>query len=193
MSVQTLLHYYWINCLTLFITGGMFEYVSGANFFGEILEWCGYALATWSLPTFSFALFTMCSIGPRAYHHHRYWQLQPQEPSVISSCSYTHVHWYWYNYRSFSKALSMDCLVCMVVGFLQSDTLLFQVLPREVWRLPSVEESCDTFHIIRTANQRSLNKWTDLAKIISHDIGIYWTLKCLSYIALFYGAHLTRL
>ncbi|KAK6300260.1 hypothetical protein J4Q44_G00283580 [Coregonus suidteri] len=54
--------------------GGMFEYVSGANFFGEILEWCGYALATWSLPTFSFALFTMCSIGPRAYHHHRYYQ-----------------------------------------------------------------------------------------------------------------------
>eukprot|EP00063_Salmo_salar_P052262 XP_014027097.1 PREDICTED: 3-oxo-5-alpha-steroid 4-dehydrogenase 2 isoform X1 [Salmo salar] len=55
-------------------TGGMFEYVSGANFFGEILEWCGYALATWSLPTFSFALFTMCSIGPRAFHHHRYYQ-----------------------------------------------------------------------------------------------------------------------
>ncbi|KAL0961597.1 hypothetical protein UPYG_G00354610 [Umbra pygmaea] len=55
-------------------TGGMFEYVSAANFFGEILEWCGYALATWSLPTFSFALFTVCSIGPRAYHHHRYYQ-----------------------------------------------------------------------------------------------------------------------
>ncbi|KAM6972583.1 3-oxo-5-alpha-steroid 4-dehydrogenase 2a [Aplochiton taeniatus] len=54
--------------------GGMFEYVSGANFFGEILEWCGYAIATWSLPTFSFAFFTMCSIGPRAYHHHRFYR-----------------------------------------------------------------------------------------------------------------------
>ncbi|MCI4393947.1 hypothetical protein PGIGA_G00163320 [Pangasianodon gigas] len=53
--------------------GGMFEWVSGANFFGEIIEWCGYAAATWSLPTFSFAFFTMCSIGPRAYHHHRYY------------------------------------------------------------------------------------------------------------------------
>ncbi|XP_027034713.1 3-oxo-5-alpha-steroid 4-dehydrogenase 2a isoform X1 [Tachysurus fulvidraco] len=53
--------------------GGMFELVSGANFFGEILEWCGYAIATWSLPTFSFAFFTVCSIGPRAYHHHRYY------------------------------------------------------------------------------------------------------------------------
>ncbi|XP_049912490.1 3-oxo-5-alpha-steroid 4-dehydrogenase 2-like, partial [Epinephelus moara] len=51
--------------------GGMFEFVSGANFFGEIVEWCGYAVATWSLPTFAFAFFTVCSIGPRAYHHHR--------------------------------------------------------------------------------------------------------------------------
>ncbi|XP_017571989.1 3-oxo-5-alpha-steroid 4-dehydrogenase 2a [Pygocentrus nattereri] len=53
--------------------GGMFELVSGANFFGEILEWCGYAMASWSLPAFSFAFFTVCSIGPRAYHHHRYY------------------------------------------------------------------------------------------------------------------------
>ncbi|KAG1956148.1 3-oxo-5-alpha-steroid 4-dehydrogenase 2a isoform X2 [Pimephales promelas] len=54
-------------------TGGMFELVSGANFFGEIIEWCGYAVASWSFPAFSFALFTICSIGPRAYHHHRYY------------------------------------------------------------------------------------------------------------------------
>uniref|UniRef100_A0A672LPY1 3-oxo-5-alpha-steroid 4-dehydrogenase 2-like n=1 Tax=Sinocyclocheilus grahami TaxID=75366 RepID=A0A672LPY1_SINGR len=53
--------------------GGMFELVSGANFFGEIVEWCGYAVACWSFPAFSFALFTICSIGPRAYHHHRYY------------------------------------------------------------------------------------------------------------------------
>lgn len=53
--------------------GGMFEYVSGANFLGEIIEWFGYALATWSLPALSFAFFTLCSIGPRAYHHHRYY------------------------------------------------------------------------------------------------------------------------
>ncbi|XP_076851300.1 3-oxo-5-alpha-steroid 4-dehydrogenase 2a [Brachyhypopomus gauderio] len=53
--------------------GGMFELVSGANFFGEIVEWFGYAVATWSLPTFSFAFFTLCSIGPRAYHHHRFY------------------------------------------------------------------------------------------------------------------------
>lgn len=55
----------------LLSSGGMFELVSGANFFGEIIEWCGYAVASWSFPAFSFALFTICSIGPRAYHHHR--------------------------------------------------------------------------------------------------------------------------
>ncbi|XP_026869507.1 3-oxo-5-alpha-steroid 4-dehydrogenase 2a isoform X2 [Electrophorus electricus] len=53
--------------------GGMFEFVSGANFFGEMVEWCGYAVAVWSLPALSFAFFTLCSIGPRAYHHHRYY------------------------------------------------------------------------------------------------------------------------
>lgn len=30
--------------------GGAFDFVSGANFFGEILEWAGYAVAAWSLP-----------------------------------------------------------------------------------------------------------------------------------------------
>ncbi|MEQ2199193.1 3-oxo-5-alpha-steroid 4-dehydrogenase 2, partial [Xenoophorus captivus] len=59
--------------------GGMFEFVSGANFFGEITEWCGYALAAWSLPAFAFAFFTICSIGPRAYYHHRY-QFSPVIP-----------------------------------------------------------------------------------------------------------------
>ncbi|XP_037328997.2 3-oxo-5-alpha-steroid 4-dehydrogenase 2a [Pungitius pungitius] len=54
--------------------GGMFEFVSGANFLGEILEWGGYALASWSLPATAFAFFTVCSIGPRAYQHHRDYQ-----------------------------------------------------------------------------------------------------------------------
>lgn len=56
---------------TSFSAGGLFEYVSGANYFGEIVEWFGYALATWSLPALSFAVFSLCFIGPRAYYHHR--------------------------------------------------------------------------------------------------------------------------
>ncbi|KAG7486248.1 3-oxo-5-alpha-steroid 4-dehydrogenase 2-like [Solea senegalensis] len=54
--------------------GGMFEFVSAANFFGEIVEWCGYAVVTWTFPAFAFAFFSACSIGPRAFHHHRDYQ-----------------------------------------------------------------------------------------------------------------------
>uniref|UniRef100_A0AAQ6IBW5 3-oxo-5-alpha-steroid 4-dehydrogenase C-terminal domain-containing protein n=1 Tax=Anabas testudineus TaxID=64144 RepID=A0AAQ6IBW5_ANATE len=55
-------------------TGGLFKYVSGANYLGEIVEWFGYALATWSLPALAFAVFSLCFIGPRAYYHHRFYQ-----------------------------------------------------------------------------------------------------------------------
>lgn len=71
----------------------MFRFVSGANFLGEIVEWCGYAVAAWSLPSFAFAFFTICSIGPRACHHHRYLynstDIPPQLPlrSNIASLS----------------------------------------------------------------------------------------------------------
>lgn len=51
--------------------GGLFRYVSGANFLGEIIEWIGYAIATWSVPALSFSVFSLCFIGPRAYYHHR--------------------------------------------------------------------------------------------------------------------------
>eukprot|EP01098_Paradermamoeba_levis_P015349 TRINITY_DN7749_c0_g1_i1.p1 TRINITY_DN7749_c0_g1~~TRINITY_DN7749_c0_g1_i1.p1 ORF type:complete len:281 (-),score=70.01 TRINITY_DN7749_c0_g1_i1:83-880(-) len=54
--------------------GFMFEYVSGANFFGEILEWTGFAIACWSLPAAIFALFTFSNIGPRGWQHHRWYQ-----------------------------------------------------------------------------------------------------------------------
>lgn len=55
--------------------GGMFEFVSGANFFGETLEWWGFALASWCLPAVAFAIFTTFNIGPRAIAHHK-WYLE---------------------------------------------------------------------------------------------------------------------
>lgn len=54
-----------------YLTGGMFEYVSCANFFGETVEWTGYALASWSLPSFAFLLFVLVNLGARSWHHHR--------------------------------------------------------------------------------------------------------------------------
>ena len=55
--------------------GGAFELVSGANFFGEIVQWSGFALASWSLPGLAFALFTFSNIAPRGASHHQ-WYLQ---------------------------------------------------------------------------------------------------------------------
>lgn len=52
--------------------GGMFKYVSGANFFGEIVEWIGYAFFAQSTTSFAFALFTAANTIPRARSHHKY-------------------------------------------------------------------------------------------------------------------------
>lgn len=54
-------------------TGGLFDYVTGANFFGEIVEWCGFAVASWSAVAAVFALFTTVFLGLRARHHHQYY------------------------------------------------------------------------------------------------------------------------
>lgn len=54
--------------------GGMFRYISGANFFGEILEWFGFAVASgFAFPAVTFALCTACNIAPRAVQHHRWY------------------------------------------------------------------------------------------------------------------------
>lgn len=50
--------------------GGMFRYVTSANYFGEVLEWTGFAVLTWSLPGFIFALWTFANLGPRARSLH---------------------------------------------------------------------------------------------------------------------------
>jgi 3-oxo-5-alpha-steroid 4-dehydrogenase 1 len=61
--------------------GGLFDLVSSPNYFGEIAEWCGWALAAWSLPGLGFALFTMANLVPRA-HANRAWYIRqfPEYP-----------------------------------------------------------------------------------------------------------------
>jgi 3-oxo-5-alpha-steroid 4-dehydrogenase 1 len=54
--------------------GGLFKYISCPNHFGEILEWFGYALMTWSSPGLAFAVWTLVNLLPRALHHHRWYQ-----------------------------------------------------------------------------------------------------------------------
>ena len=45
---------------------GMFKYVTSANYFGEFVEWCGFAILTWSLAGAVFALWTFANLTPRA-------------------------------------------------------------------------------------------------------------------------------
>ncbi len=53
--------------------GGMFRYVSSANYFGEFVEWTGFAILTWSWSGAVFALWTFANLAPRAAKiHNRY-------------------------------------------------------------------------------------------------------------------------
>ena len=53
--------------------GWLYEYISCPNYLGEILEWVGWAIATWSLAGFAFAFYTAANIGPRALSHHAWY------------------------------------------------------------------------------------------------------------------------
>jgi protein-S-isoprenylcysteine O-methyltransferase Ste14 len=54
--------------------GGLYQVVSCPNYLGEILEWSGWALATWTIAGLSFALWTIANLAPRALAHHRWYQ-----------------------------------------------------------------------------------------------------------------------
>lgn len=54
--------------------GGLFRWLTSPNYFGEILEWWGWALATWALPGLVFAIFTCANLIPRALSNHRWYR-----------------------------------------------------------------------------------------------------------------------
>ncbi|MGC9467474.1 MAG: DUF1295 domain-containing protein [Anaerolineae bacterium] len=53
--------------------GGLFRWISCPNYLGEIIEWFGWALATWSLPGLAFAVWTFANLAPRARSHHAWY------------------------------------------------------------------------------------------------------------------------
>ena len=55
-------------------TGGAYRWISCPNYFGEIVQWCGWALATWSLGGLAFAVYTTANLAPRALDHHRWYR-----------------------------------------------------------------------------------------------------------------------
>jgi len=54
--------------------GGLFKYISCPNHFGEIIEWYGFAILTWSFAGFSFAIWTTCNLLPRSKKHHNWYK-----------------------------------------------------------------------------------------------------------------------
>lgn len=62
--------------------GGLFQWISCPNYLGEIIEWIGWAVATWSLPGLSFAIWTVANLAPRARAHHAWYRRHfPDYPS----------------------------------------------------------------------------------------------------------------
>ena len=51
-----------------------YRWVSCPNYLGEILQWTGWAVATWSLAGWVFAIWTMANLVPRAIAHHRWYR-----------------------------------------------------------------------------------------------------------------------
>ena len=54
--------------------GGLYRWVSCPNYLGEMLEWAGWALATWSLAGSAFAVFTIANLLPRAIANHNWYR-----------------------------------------------------------------------------------------------------------------------
>lgn len=54
--------------------GGLYERVSCPNYLGELIEWTGWAVLTWSLAGLSFAVYTAANLVPRALAHHRWYR-----------------------------------------------------------------------------------------------------------------------
>ena len=54
--------------------GKLFNYVSCPNFFGEIIEWLGFAIMTLNPGSLSFLIWTICNLIPRSKAHHKWYK-----------------------------------------------------------------------------------------------------------------------
>jgi len=55
-------------------TGGLYRWVTAANYLGELAIWTGWALATWSWAGLAFAVYTFANLAPRAAESHRWYK-----------------------------------------------------------------------------------------------------------------------
>jgi len=67
--------------------GGLFRYISAPNYFGEILEWIGYAMIVQTFSGWIFVISTISNLLPRAIQTHRWYKTKfenyPKERKAI--------------------------------------------------------------------------------------------------------------
>jgi 3-oxo-5-alpha-steroid 4-dehydrogenase 1 len=65
----------------------LFNYISCPHYLGEIIEWAGWAVLTWSLPGLAFSVFTFANLFPRAIASHKWYKLNfpdyPKERKAV--------------------------------------------------------------------------------------------------------------
>lgn len=54
--------------------GGMFKYVTSANYLGELTEWLGFAILTWSMAGLVFFIWTFANLVPRTRSIYQHYQ-----------------------------------------------------------------------------------------------------------------------
>ncbi len=54
--------------------GGAYRWVSSPNYLGEIIQWGGWALATWSGAGLAFFALTVANLAPRARSNHQWYR-----------------------------------------------------------------------------------------------------------------------
>ena len=54
--------------------GGLFDLISCPNYFGEIIQWFGWAVLTWSAAGWVFAWWTFANLTPRALANHSWYR-----------------------------------------------------------------------------------------------------------------------
>jgi 3-oxo-5-alpha-steroid 4-dehydrogenase 1 len=67
--------------------GFLFKFVSSPNLLGEIIEWSGFALMAENLPAFTFMVWTLANLVPRAKNHHDWYHRNfsdyPMERKIV--------------------------------------------------------------------------------------------------------------
>ena len=61
--------------------GKLYNLISCPNYLGEMIEWIGFALMCWSLPSLLFAIWTIANLFPRAIAQHKWYKNKFDYPS----------------------------------------------------------------------------------------------------------------